>query len=80
MKLRVTMKDPDAILDAIGDKRHNLIKQLIEEKQLTPAGAGAEAEELLENMREFVHSFAEWGEYITIEFDDVEKTATLVKM
>lgn len=79
MKLQVTMKDPDTLIDALNDKKHDLAKMLMAEKGLTKAGAEAEAEALMERMEEFVSAFFEWGEYLTVVFDDEAKTATVMR-
>lgn len=80
MKLTVTLKDPDTLHDAISDEKARLTESLIAEKNLTRYGAEAEAEELMSNMKKFVRDFFEYDEYVTIVFDDVEKTATVQKV
>ena len=77
MKLSLTFKDPDVLIEALNDKRYDMVKALKENIGLTAAGAEAEADARLEKIEEFIGRFMQWGEYITVTFDDEEQTAVV---
>ena len=75
MKIRITVKDPDAIGDAImeaAEKEVNAIEGLSQD----------EKEMLMETRQEklsnLFNTFFEWGEYIRIEIDTEAKTARVI--
>jgi hypothetical protein len=75
MKFKVTMKDPDALCDAIDD--------CPEIKASIPDGLDDdEREEVFSRRktkaREFAGRWMDYGEYITVEFDTDAGTATIV--
>lgn len=79
MKLYVTMKDPDTLIDALNDAERDLTAELMSSLNLTREEAKAVAEKRVESMREFAAEWFKWGEYITVELDDKEKTIKVVK-
>lgn len=79
MKLRVTMKDPDAILDAKADLRHELVNQLVNDLNISRTAAEVEVSERFSKLDHLVSQYFEWGEYVTIELDTDAGTATLVR-
>ena len=78
MKLLVTLKDPDTLYDAIQDAERTLTKQLMADLSLTKDEAEVVAQKRCEKMNEFANKYFEWGEYITIEFDDEQKYARVL--
>lgn len=79
MKLLVTMKDPDTLSDALTEAENDLIVELMADMNLTKEEATAVAEKRIGKMREFATEWFKWGEYITVELNDKEKTAKVVK-
>lgn len=75
MKLSLTFKDPDVLSEALDEKRDEIVAQLKDNLGLTQAGAEAEADARLESMRNFINDYMDFGEYITVTFDDQEQTA-----
>lgn len=71
MKFKVYMKDPDSLYDGIEEsleKPENLNEEeweLIKEKRI-------------EDAQEIASKWFQWGEYVLIEVDTVEKTARIV--
>ena len=79
MKMRLTFKDPDVLADARDHILYTTKKQLMQDLKLSEAGADAEAEERFKSMDKFVGQYMEYGEYITVEFDDEACTAKVLK-
>jgi len=76
MKIEITLKDPDGFYEAIreaAEKQVALINGISE----------YEAETLIENrhesISEYLSRWVEYGEYVTIEFDLDNATATVKK-
>ena len=78
MKLRVTMKDPDTLIDAVDDAYRELVKEFIE-KGLSERAANAAADAETEEMREFASRFFKYGEYLTVELDHKAGTINVVE-
>lgn len=78
MKMRLTFKDPDVLADARDHILYTSKKQLMHELKLSESGASAEAEERYKKMDRLVGQYMEYGEYITVEFDDETGTARVV--
>lgn len=78
MKMRLTFKDPDVLADARDHILYTTKKQLMQELKLTEAGADAESEERYKKMDKLVGQYMEYGEYITVEFDDEAGTVRVV--
>ena len=77
MKVRLTMKDPDALYDAVAEAVAADVKKL---EGLTDQ----ERDDLAETRREkvrgrIVENWMEWGEYLTVEFDTDAMTAVVVE-
>ncbi|MBS2008241.1 MAG: hypothetical protein JST01_14430 [Cyanobacteria bacterium SZAS TMP-1] len=75
MIIRVTFKDPDTADDAITDA----IKDLEIAHITDPDELEAVKEIRRTKVSEAVHEWLEYGELITVEFDTVARTATVVK-
>jgi hypothetical protein len=75
MKVRMTLKDPDTMSDAVDDAVKRLPK---------PDGVSdAEWESLKEGRAEeaktiIAHGWMEYSEYLVVEFDTDAKTATVI--
>ena len=81
MKFRVTMKNPDALYEAVEYATEGYLDQIEGLKELD---LDEEAKDmLLEKKKEKLHEFAgkwmEYGEYITVEFDTEAGTATVIE-
>lgn len=75
MKIRVTMKDPDAPLDAISEAVKN---------SLSGSGLSKSELEKVEQIRanqvgDALHKWIRHGEYLTVEFDTDAGTATVIE-
>ena len=77
MKVRITMKDPDVLHDAVAEAVEADVKQV-------PGLTDQERDELAESRREkvrqrIVDRWMKWGEYLEVEFDTEAGTATVVE-
>jgi hypothetical protein len=74
MKLKITLKDPDGVYDAIQDAVKASLKEI----------EGLDKEELIENRHEKLGEQCEYwikhGEYVTIEIDTEANTAVVCKV
>jgi hypothetical protein len=77
MIIRMTMKDPDALCDAISDARGPRITELKEKAGLSVAAAMAAVEVEMEEAHKTCSSWMEHGEYLAVEFDTTKGTATI---
>jgi hypothetical protein len=75
MKIIVTFKDPDGVMDSVQDA----IKEELQSMNLSPE----EYDNLLETRtNEQLHKLKKWieyDEYITVEFDTEEKTCKIIE-
>jgi hypothetical protein len=76
--MQITFKDPDQVHEATQDFIQGLTQKLMEEKDLTPQGARAEAEARAKPFVAVISNFFEWGEYVHIELDSETKTARVI--
>lgn len=79
MKISVTMKDPEALYDAIDSAVKDYKNALIEDKALPEEEATIAAFAASTSAYVFCREFFKFGEYITIVFDTDLKTATVKK-
>jgi len=77
MKIRITFKDPDGVDVSLEDWLNSwaLEKLSGESEELKEIMIEKKSDEIKEKIRPWV----EYGEYITIEFDLDEQTASVVK-
>lgn len=80
MKIQVTFKDPDTLIDTFADEEKLLSFELVQKLGISKEAANVEAQKRLEKLRNFASNYFEWGEYVTIELDDEAGTATVVKV
>lgn len=78
MKLYITFKDPDSIWDSIDLKQTQIKNQLINDLNLSPAGAIVEAEERMKVFDSLIRKYFEYGEYVTLELDSVTQSIRVV--
>jgi len=76
MKLRITLKDPDGFYEAIREAAEN---QVAEIQGISRDEADTLIENRHESIAEYMTRWVEYGEYVTIEFDLEEATATVIK-
>ena len=76
MKIRITLKDPDGFYDAIGDAIKDSIRPI---EGLSDDEKDALEETRREEVNESLSDWVEYNEYVTIEFDTEEQTATVIK-
>ena len=78
MKFRITFKDPDGVYDSLTDVVNNY---RIVDGDLEPFDCDdiSELPELIrDKLREFMQSWIEYDEYVTIEFDTAANTCVVV--
>ena len=77
MKIFVTMKDPDVLVDAIDEGERALAKELMKDSDLTVEEAEIVAEFRAKKMAEFAAKYFKWGEYLTVELDNTQTQLNL---
>lgn len=78
MKMRLTFKDPDVLHEELGDQRFAMVKKLVNDLKISEEAAEVEADVRLDKMVNLTSKYLEYGEYITVEFDDETGTARVV--
>jgi hypothetical protein len=75
MKISITLKDPDAVYEAIQDHVRGSLKATgLTEREIDKVTDGRESE--------LGRSLSKWvkhGEYVTVEFDTEANTATIIE-
>ena len=74
LKFRITMKDPDALHDAIQDAVREQINSMA---ALSDGEKGLLARSREEAVRNITKQWFSYGEYLTIEIDTQSQTATV---
>jgi len=74
MKIKVTMKDPDTMFVAVQDA----VDQELSEMNLPKDEVDALSELRAEKEREKLSKWFRYSEYLTVEFDTDEMTATVL--
>ena len=73
MKLKITFKDPDGVYECVRDAVQETLPEGLSEE---------ETDELLESRTEStfntLRKWIEWKEYLSVEFDTVSGTATVL--
>jgi hypothetical protein len=76
VKIKVTLKDPDTMQDAVRDAVTRDVKAL----GLSARESALLIEDRTENeSTEITHRWMEYGEYLSVEFDTEAGTATVVE-
>lgn len=75
MIVRVTMKDPDVLIDAIEDA----VNKELADSGLDEAEIEAVRDIRVEKAMEVSSTWFEWGEYLTVEIDTTAKTIKVVE-
>lgn len=71
MKIKVTMKCPDAIYDAVGAEVESEIENICDDTDPIDVDADARRDEILSDLSKWV----KYNECVTVEFDTAEGTA-----
>lgn len=74
MKIKVTMKDPDSMHDAVQDAVEKEVKEI----GLTEDETESLIEIRTEKIRDKMYKWFEYGEYLSVEFDTDSMTATVL--
>ena len=74
MKIKVTMKDPDTMPDAV----QNAVMGEVAEMELSDDEFNSMVELRTERVRAEMAKWFEYGEYLTVEFDTETMTATVL--
>ena len=75
MKIKVTMKDPDTMYDAVLEA----VKAEVKEMGLPADEAESLLELRTEKERSKMEKWFEYGEYLAVEFDTETMTATVIE-
>lgn len=78
MKIRVAMKDPDAVYDAIKDAVNAEMKSRVEAGELTKEEARMLADDRMGDVTEIASRWFLYGEYLVAEMDTEAKTCRVV--
>jgi len=77
MKFKIQFKDPDGVYSGIKDAAEDAAEEAAE-VGLSGDEAAALAMAREETLEKAISTWVEYKEYITVEFDTVKKTATVV--
>lgn len=64
MKIKITFKDPDALIDCINESLEDLKIEGVSDEELEGI-----KEQRLEEYKELCGKWFKWGEYLTVEVD-----------
>ena len=78
MKMRLTFKDPDVLIDELESQKFEMKKTLIKDLIISEEAAEVEVDFRMKKMEQLVDKYMEYSEYITVEFDDEAGTARVV--
>lgn len=78
MKMRLTFKDPDVLIDELESQKFEMKKTLIKDLNISEEAAEVEVDFRMKKMEQLVDKYMEYSEYITVEFDDEAGTARVV--
>lgn len=78
MKMRLTFKDPDVLIDELESQKFEMKKTLIKDLIISEEAAEVEVDFRMKKMEQLVDKYMEYSEYITVEFDDETGTARVV--
>jgi hypothetical protein len=79
MKFKVTLKDPDCLLDAIDEAVDENMNQTIK-NTLTPHEYKMVKESRVEEINKICKQWFEYGEYLEVEIDTEAKTCTVLNI
>lgn len=74
MKIKITFKDPDAVPNCLYDK----VRKQVDELKLSDAETDAVCEIRMNEIEKRLAAWLKYGEYITVEFDLENMTATVL--
>lgn len=75
MKFRVTFKDPDGVYVSVNDAA----RSYVDDMDLDEDDYDYIRDIQMDRLNEFISSWVDYSEYVTIEFDTEENTAKVVK-
>lgn len=78
MKMRLTFKDPDVLIDELESQKFEMKKTLIKDLSISEEAAEVEVDFRMKKMEQLVDKYMEYSEYITVEFDDEAGTVRVV--
>lgn len=78
MKMRLTFKDPDVLIDELESQKFEMKKTIIKDLNISEEAAEVEVDFRMKKMEQLVDKYMEYSEYITVEFDDETDTARVV--
>lgn len=78
MKMRLTFKDPDVLIDELESQKFKMKKIIIKELNISEDAAEVEVDFRMKKMERLIDAYMEYSEYITVEFDDEAGTARVV--
>lgn len=78
MKMRLTFKDPDVLIDELESQKFEMKKKLVQDLQISEDAAEVEVDFRMKKMERLIDAYMEYSEYITVEFDDEADTARVV--
>jgi len=74
MKFKVTMKNPDALIDSITEAVKDLSSDGIEEDEIEDF-----KETRIEEVKSICAKWFKWGEYLTVEVDTEDETCVVLQ-
>lgn len=77
MIYNITFKDPDAVIDCVEEQLKEQLNKQYPELDIFELNALRESRN--EKVQKFLSRWIEFGEYLTVEFDDEKGTATVVQ-
>jgi len=80
MKFKITLKDPDALYDAIRESVDEDINsdEIFGGGMVPPAAIEIIKDEKIKEAEKACQEWFKWGEYITVEVDTEKKTCTVL--
>lgn len=77
MKFRITFKDPDGVSNCLREAANESFRALA--PSMTEEELEGAIDMRYDAMLDALGKWIKWGEYITIEFDPIAKTATVIE-
>lgn len=76
MKLKITFKDPDGVSESIREAVENQVQDIAD---ISEEERESVSEKRQESTHEALEQWIDSREYITVEFDTIARTATVIK-
>lgn len=78
MKIKVQLKDPDALFDAVQDAVHDHVVLMAEANNLDYGERKSLEEARVEKVLELAKRWFRWSEYLTVEIDTDAETCVVL--